>query len=181
MALATVIPQIYLGLNPQINLSWIDFAVAVLLPIILATILFGAAKNWLFLFGFLAYIWCLTDDAPVYLDSVFTWPEVTSGFQHIFLEYLLHFLTLFFMVLTLWQAIKTRKGKGPIGIRNLVFPLILLAVAFVTSYFQNVPLSQIQQITRNTFRSKPPWYELDIIEHIVSILFLYFAIRQVRK
>lgn len=183
VAIAIVIPQIYLGLNPQINLGPIDIVLAVIAPILLAGVLFGLSRNWMFLFAFLGYIWALTDDAPVYLDSVYTWPEVTSGFQHFFTEYLFHILTFVFMALALVMAVKRKREKGRMnqtkvmsfsGLSRLLASIILLGIAFLLSYAQNIPLESLQQ-----FKYVPAWYELDIIEHVLSIFFLYLAVREI--
>src|SRR5271156_724619 len=63
-------------------------------------------KGSLFFFAFMAYFWSLIDDGPVDFDSVLTWPKVTGGPQHIFLEILLHALTLGFLFLALREALK---------------------------------------------------------------------------
>jgi len=59
-----------------------------LLPITYAIL--ALSKQGPFFYAYIAYLFSLTDDAPVYLDSVFTWPEVTGGSQHYVLEVVFH-------------------------------------------------------------------------------------------
>lgn len=92
----------------------------------------------------MAYIWALTDDGPVFLDSVFTWPKVTFGLQYYFLEVVLRVLTASFMGFTVWEA---SKGK-PIT-RSKVFVVFLLTLtAFALSYAQNIPFKSFD-VTRS--------------------------------
>ena len=186
----------YLAENPQINLNSTYFVEAVVIPIVLASGIFLGGRRWIIWFAFMAYIWSVTDDAPVYLDSVFTWPEVTSGFQHYFLEVLLHILTLFFMSLTIREAFRLQRqrrstvevvAQGDISSsdrsvlpkqnnnRKLLLMLSLFVVAFVSSYAQNLPLHFFQTI------SGTAWYRLDIVEHIVSIAFLFGTVKVAMK
>ena len=178
MFLSVILPQVYLGLHPEVNLNKKYLVEAVVIPIILATGLFlgiGRKTTWL---AFMAYIWAVTEDAPVYLDSVFTWPEVTSGFQHIFLEVVFHVLTFGFMVLALLEALPRSKSQrfGSIIKASLLrwksyLAFVLLLSSFILSYAQNLPLPQLESISGDS------WYKLDIVEHILSIVFLYIAIR----
>ena len=171
VSVAVIAPQWYLALNPQINLGIVDLLGAVVLPIAIACILFLAGKRRILLYAFLAYIWALTEDAPVYLDSVFTWPEVTSGFQHLFLEILVHALTLVFMALTVREAIKGTR----ISASKSAKVALLVAIAFIFSYAQNLPIDAIQDAVVRS------WYELDIIEHLISVAFLWLAVRESMK
>lgn len=122
----------------------------------------------LLFFAFMAYFWSLIDDGPVGFDSVFTWPEVTSGLQHTFLEILLHALTLGFMYLAIREALK---GTGLASGGRVKVSLLVLA-AFWASYAQNTPLSWVQALTASN------WYALDAVEHTVSVAFFALAIRQ---
>ncbi|MDG6995894.1 MAG: hypothetical protein JRN52_08225 [Nitrososphaerota archaeon] len=110
----------------------------------------------------------VTEDTPVYLVSLFTWPEVTSGFQHLFLEILFHCLTIVFISLVVVEATKSKRGK-------LGFEVVILAaLSIVTSYAQNIPLEFVRVV------SSGAWYALDIFEHIASLIFLYLAVRVAR-
>lgn len=191
MVSASVIaPQIHLAQNPLIRLDLAVLLEAVVAQIVLATVLFLVMKMRLVWFAFMAYIWSATDDAPVYLDSIFTWPEVTSGFQHLFLEAILHLLTLMFLSLTILEAFKMRrqysKGEVPfktvspknvniLGKSRVILVVALTLIAFVCSYAQNLPIPSFKSI------SGASWYGLDIIEHVISIVFLYAAIRLILK
>ena len=166
VSLALLAPQWYLALNPQLNLDWTDFVLAVVLPIALALAFFEIWKQRILLFAFFAFIWSATDDAPVYLDSVFTWPEVTSGPQHVFLEILIHVLTIIFLYLTVREALKGTK----ITRQKIILVAILSALAFAFSYAQNIPLNVIKEATADS------WYQFDIVEHLLSLVFLSLAV-----
>jgi hypothetical protein len=170
LAIAVIIPQVYLQIT-QVNLTWTALFWAVIFPILLSLVLFVPRRRWILLLAFLAYIWALTDDAPVYFDSVFTWPEVTSGFQHFFLEILLHVLTFVFMA----SAVVVAWGKGRrVGVsryRKIFASMILAVVAFILAYAQNLPFHAMELLVKKS------WFELDVIEHIASVAFLFFAIR----
>ncbi len=171
VSIAVLIPQRYLALHPGPNLDWMDFVWAVVIPIALATVFFGLLKQRILLFAFLAYIWSFTDDAPVYLDSVFTWPEVTSGLQHTFLEILLHILTIIFLYLAVREAIKGTQSSA----QKTTMVYILAATAFVFAYAQNIPLNIIREWTAHS------WYRFDIVEHLISLGFFSLAILIARR
>lgn len=187
VSISVIVPQIYLALNPQVHLNMTIFVETVVIPIVLATTLFLGMKMRIVWLAFMAYIWAVTDDAPVYLDSIFTWPEVTSGFQHFFLEVLFHLLTLFFISLTVGEAFRQRKKRildeesfksvshdSSMPARsksNVMLIMIFALIAFVTSYAQNLPISSLESISGFV------WYRLDIVEHIISIALLYLAVR----
>jgi len=120
-------------------------------------------------FAFMGYFWSLVDDAPVYFDSVSTWPEVTSGLQHTLTEVILHLLTAAFMYLAIREAIG---GRGIASFRKALQVSVLTAAAFWAAYFQNTPLEFVQAVARNA------WYPLDFVEHVASVGLLYFAIRE---
>lgn len=187
VSLSVIAPQFYLAQNPQVHLDLTIFVEAVLIPVILASVFFLGGGRRIVWFAFMAYIWSITEDAPVYLDSVFTWPEVTSGLQHLFLEVVIHLLTLLFMFLTIREAFRIRKQRFLVqrGLKQhsgnelvsrptrskllLIYGLTL--VAFISSYAQNLPLSSFESITGAS------WYGLDIVEHVISIGLLYAAVR----
>lgn len=121
----------------------------------------------LLFFAFMAYFWSLIDDGPVNFDSVLTWPEVTSGVQHTFMEILLHALTLAFFYLAVRAALKgatlTNRGGGEIS--------LLLLASFWASYAQNTPLGWVQGLVASD------WYPLDAVEHLASVVLFCLAIR----
>ena len=163
-----IAPQIYLAQNPQVNLNFWFLFIAVILPTMIAAALFLLRGRRILFFAYLALIWAVTEDAPVYLDSLFTWPEVTSGFQHSLLEILFHCLTIVFVSLVVREATKSKEGKLSVEV------LILAVLAVVTSYAQNIPLDFVKVIVSTS------WYALDIFEHIASVIFLYLAVRVAR-
>lgn len=125
----------------------------------------------LLFFGFMAYFWSLVDDGPVDFDSVLTWPEVTGGAQHLFLEVLLHALTLAFLLLAVRKALA---GARPRGREGALLPLLVLA-SFWASYFQNTPAGWVQELATSN------WYALDAVEHVVSLACFCLAVRMCLK
>jgi hypothetical protein len=165
VSISVIIPQYYFALHPGPNLNWEDFVYAVVVPTILAFLFFGLGKQPVLIYACLGYIIAVSEDAPVYLDSVFTWPEVTSGLQHTFLEILLHLMTALFIYLAVRQALKGRIGPS----RKFVV-YVLAVVAFVASYAQNLPIGIIEQIVKHS------WFQLDVAEHFISFGFFSLAI-----
>ena len=167
---AVIAPQWYL-LVSQTSLGWTAFVGAVVVPTLLGSAIFWFGKRRILFFAFLAYIWAIVEDAPVYLDSVFTWPQVTSGLQHAFLEILFHLLTLGFMLLAIREAL-----KGSVPSQTKLFKVFVLTmIAFILSYGQNIPLDPIQDLVRRS------WIQMDVVEHLVSIVFFYLAIKEASK
>ncbi len=171
VGLGTLIPQIYLASNPQISLDWSWFVLAVALPLVLAAAIFAALRSWTILFSFLALLWAVTDDAPVNLDSIYTWPEVTRVHPvapHLIMEVVLHVLTVAFLVLAVRSASRGRRTAG----RRTIVVWTLAFFAFVASYVQNIPLALVQQVVASS------WYELDIVEHALAVALIYLAVRE---
>ncbi len=127
-----------------------------------------AVTGWLLFFAFMAYFWSLIDDGPVDFDSVLTWPEVTSGFQHTFLEILLHALTLAFFYLAATEALKGTQLTG----RGATKILLLILGSFWASYAQNTPAGWVEALTVSN------WYLLDAVEHLVSVALFCLAVRE---
>ena len=142
----------------------------VVLPLVFGSAVLIVTKQRIAIFAFLAFFWSLIDDAPVNFDSVLTWPEVTRvhpAGPHLFMEALLHVLTIVFLCLALREALKGTSLTG-----EKVFGVTLLtAAAFVLSYAQNLPLADLSTIVEQD------WYQLDLAEHLASIALLYIAIR----
>jgi hypothetical protein len=154
--------------------DWTTLLAGVAFPLVFGIIALRFANQRLLLFAFLAYFWSIVDDAPVSFDSVFSWPEVTRFhpyLPHLFLEVVLHILTAFFLILTVREAL-----RGTTTTRRKLFTVSMFTLfAFLLSYAQNIPLSIIQTTVENS------WYSLDIVEHVVSVTLLYFAIRVAMK
>lgn len=118
-------------------------------------------------FGFSAFFCSLIDDGPVGFDSVFTWPEVTSGAQHVFLEVVLHLLTLGFLLL----AARSALGGSRVTRRSATEIYLLLLASFWASYAQNTPFLGLQTLPTTQ------WYYLDAVEHVVALALFLLAIR----
>ena len=128
----------------------------------------GGRTGRLLFFAFLAFFWSLIDDGPVDFDSVLTWPEVTGGMQHVFLEVLLHTLTLGFLWLALREGAKGSEvpgqGRAEVGFLGLA--------SFWASYFQNTPFLGLGNLTPGS------WYGLDATEHLVAVALFCLALRE---
>lgn len=163
-----LVPQCYLALV-QPNLDWTVFAYAVALPAILGSAVFLALGKRVYLYVFLAYLWSATDDAPVNLDSVYTWPEVTSGLQHVLTEVLLHALTVLFLYLAVREAFK---GSGKLPFSTWFTVSLLTAAAFVVASVSIIPLPSLQAAISTS------WYQIDIVAHGISLGLLCAALWQ---
>jgi len=170
--LISILTMWFVYLNPAYNVN--TFLVGVALPLALGSALLLAGRQRLLLFVFLAYFWSLVDDAPVNFDSVLTWPNVTRhnpAAPHYFLEVVLHVLTIFFLSLAVRES---SEGKAVDSRKKFEIALLTL-VAFSSSYLQNAPLGVIRHLVTHH------WFELDLLEHIASGAFLYFALRLALK
>jgi hypothetical protein len=159
----------YVDANPNFDAG--TLAVGVVIPLGFGVAVFLAARQRLALFAFLAYFWSLVDDKPVQFDSVLTWPEVTRfhpAGPHIFMEVVLHVLTLAFLVLAAREALK----GSHLSLSSTVGFWLLVLIAFGLSYVQNIPLDSIQTLA--TYQ----WYPLDLGEHVASLVFLYLAVSE---
>ncbi len=172
-SLVVILSQYYVFVVPAYDFT--SFLVGVAFPLVFGSVIFLAKGRRILLFAFLAYIWSVVDDAPVYFDSVFTWPEVTRfhpAEPHIFLEIVVHVLTGVFLYLTVREAL-----KGTAMNRQKLFKVSLLTfIAFVLSYAQNIPLAVVQDLVENG-----GWYQLDVVQHLASIVFLFVAVREAMK
>jgi hypothetical protein len=150
------------------------FMVSVLLPLVLGSAILSVRKERILLFAFLAYLWAVVDDAPVYFDSVITWPEVTRFhpfLPRLFMNIVIHALTALFLCLTVRESMKGTR----VGLRNAPRVIILTSVAFVLAYAQNIPLAAIQNAVETS------WYPFDFAEKVASIFFLYLTLREATK
>jgi len=146
------------------------FLVSVASPIVFGSAILSVRKRRILLFAFLAYIWAVIDDAPIFFDSVLTWPEVTRFhpfLPRLYMNIVIHSLTLFFLYLTIRESMKGRAPTRP----KIFVVAVLTFIAFVLAYAQNIPLAMIQNTVQNS------WYQFDIAEKLSSMVFLYFAIR----
>jgi hypothetical protein len=148
------------------------FMVSVVLPLVLGSVILSVRKERVLLFAFLAYFWAVVDDAPVYFDSILTWPEVTRFhpfLPRLFMNVVIHALTALFLYLTIRESLKGRSVR----LRDALGVIILASVAFVLAYAQNIPLAPIQSAVETS------WYPFDFAEKLVSIFFLCLAVREV--
>lgn len=145
------------------------FMVSVVLPLVLGSAILSVRKDRILMFAFLAYFWAVVDDAPVFLDSIITWPEVTRFhpfLPRLFMNIVIHALTALFLYLTIRESMK---GTS-VSLRNTLRVVILTSVAFVLAYAQNIPLAPIQSVVETS------WYPFDFTEKLASIFVLYLAI-----
>jgi hypothetical protein len=148
--------------------------VSVALPLVLGSAILSVRKHRILLFAFLAYLWAVVDDAPVFLDSVLTWPEVTRFhpfLPRLFMNIVIHALTVFFLYLTIRESVKGTSVR----FRDALRVIVLTSVAFVLAYAQNIPLVAIQNAVETS------WYPFDFTEKLVSIFFLCLAVREATK
>jgi hypothetical protein len=166
VTLLVIVPQYYINVA-QPNLDWTVAVYAVVLPGILGSAVFLALGERVYLYVFLAFLPSLTDDSPVNLDSVYTWPEVTSGLQHVASEVLLHALTIIFLYLAVRAAFRVGGDTTP-G-KSIVVWLLAMA-AFVAASVSIIPLPTLQAaIAAN-------WYPIDIVAHSISLGLLSVAL-----
>lgn len=162
-----VATEVYVGYSQIFDYS--TFLIGVVIPLAFGCILFRRREDRFLLFAFLGYFWSAVDDAPVYFDSVFTWPQVTRFhpvLPHYALEVVLHLATLGFMYLSVREV----SGGGiKLGMRALRIYL-LLAFAFLLAYAQNIPLDAVQSIVESS------WYQLDVFEHLGSVVVFGLAL-----
>lgn len=126
------------------------------------------------LYSYLALYFSLADDAPVFLDSVLTWPEVTRYhpfLPHLSLEITLHLLTGAFIYLALKEAAPGIRWLSFRGGASILFGFC----ALVFCYAQNLPVQWIQLFVEKD------WYTLDVVEHIFAILFLLAGLMVARS
>jgi len=167
-SLGVVVSFWYVFQNQAFDITTLLGGVA--LPLVFGSAALLVTKQRIALFAFLAYFWSLIDDAPVNFDSVLTWPEVTRvhpAAPHLFMEALLHVLTVVFLCLAMREAL-----KGTSVTREKAFGVsIFTAAAFVLSYAQNLPLGGLGTTVEQG------WYQFDLTEHLASIILLYIAVR----
>jgi hypothetical protein len=169
--LLVVIPQYYLAVA-QPNEDWTVAIWAVALPAIVGSAVFLALGRRTYLFIFLAYLWSVTDDNPVNLDSIYSWPEVTSGLHHTVVEVLLHALTALFLYLAIREAFKGDRNLTP----PKLFTVSLLTVAaFAAASVSIIPLPALQAAIPTN------WYQIDVIGHAASIGLMCAAIWEAVK
>ena len=150
------------------------FMVSVVLPLVLGSAILSVRKDRILLFAFVAYFWAVVDDAPVFLDSVLTWPEVTRFhpfLPRLFMNIVIHALTVLFLYLAIRESMKGTSVRFRDAFRVILFT----SVAFVLAYAQNIPLVAIQNVVETS------WYPFDFTEKLVSIFFLYLAVRKATK
>lgn len=162
-----VATEIYVGYNQTFDYS--TLLIGVVVPLASGFILLSRKSDRFLLLAYLGYFWSVVDDAPVNFDSVFTWPEVTRFhpvLPHYTLEVVFHVATFGFMYLSVREVLG---GGIKLGRRALRIYL-LLALAFLLSYAQNIPLSAVQSMVESS------WYQLDVFEHLGSVVVFGLAL-----
>lgn len=147
---------------------------SVVLPLVSGSVILLVRRKRILLLAFLAYFWTVIDDAPVFFDSVLTWPEVTRFHPFIprlFMNVVIHTLTAVFLYLTIRESIK----GASVRLRDAIGVIVLTLMAFVSAYAQNIPLNFVQNVVRTS------WYSFDFMEKLISIIFLYFAVHEALK
>ena len=147
------------------------FVASVVLPLVVGSLIISVRRRRLLLFAFLAYFWAVIDDAPVFFDSVLTWPEVTRFhpfLPRLYMNIVIHALTIIFLYLTLREAMKGRTLTKRRKYAVWAFGFIALVLA----YAQNIPLPLIQNIVQTS------WYQFDVAEKFLSFVFLWLGIRE---
>lgn len=134
----------------------------VVVPLLVGCLCLYFTDQRVLLLGFFAIFWSVVDDAPVFFDSALTWPRVT-GFHpylpHHVTEVVLHILTFAFLLLSARLAL----GRSRVSGRRALSAYLLVLLAFVASYAQNIPLVAVEIFV---YRS---WYQLDVIEHLATV------------
>jgi uncharacterized membrane protein len=162
-----VATEVYAGYNQTFDYS--TFLIGVVTPLASGCILFSRRCDRFLLFAFLGYFWSVVEDAPVYFDSVLTWPEVTRFhpiLPHLTLEVIVHLATFGFMFLSVREV---SGGKIKPG-RRALWIYLLLTFAFILAYAQNIPLGAVQSIVESS------WYQLDVFEHLGSVVVFGLAL-----
>lgn len=165
--LVLIVCQVYVG-YVQVFDAW-AFLIGVGLPLSVGSILVAFTGQRALLLAYLGLFWSVVEDGPVYLDSIFTWPEVTRfhpALPHYSLEVLFHLLTLVLVLLSIREVVA---GARPPSEKALSAYLLGFA-AFVLAYAQNIPLDSIQSVVEGS------WYQLDIVEHLASVLVFSVAL-----
>jgi len=143
--------------------------VSVLLPVAAGSALLWARKERIALFAFLSLFWAVIDDAPVFFDSVLTWPEVTRFnpfLPRLYMNIVIHALTILFLYLMIHESLR---GTG-VRLRNAPGVVALASAAFIFAYAQNIPLAAIQNAVESS------WFPFDVAEKSASILCLCLAV-----
>jgi hypothetical protein len=168
--IAIVVGGAYYALEAD-NYVLTTLIVSVLVPLVVGTLVLYSTGERILVFAFLAYIWAVIDDAPVFFDSVLTWPEVTQFhpfLPRLLMNVLIHALTALFVYLTLREAV----GGVRVRLADAVWPIAFACIAFVLAYAQNIPLSVIQDAVLSS------WYPFDVGEKVASIAFFILAVRK---
>ena len=158
-ALGVVATQTFVLYNQAFDYT--TFLVGVAAPLALGVAAFAVVKDRVLLLAYLGLFWSFVEDAPVYLDSLHTWPEVTRFnpyLPHLALEILFHAATLGFLLLAAREALGRPRPASP---TTLVVYVLTLA-AFVLAYAQNLPVEGVQAYVESS------WYTLDVAEHLAS-------------
>ena len=149
------------------------FIVSVVSPVVVGSF-FIALRNRKMLYAYLAFIWAVLDDRPIFFDSILTWPEVTRFhpfLPRLFMNIVIHGLTLVFLYLSVREASKGSNVSFWRSPRVLIPAVIFLVLA----YAQNIPLSIVQDMVQ-AGSNPATWYPFDIATKLSSLLFLYVTL-----
>jgi len=157
----------YVYLNQNFDLG--TLLIGVILPFTAGSLILVVLRQRILLFAFIAYFWSLVDDAPVHFDSVLTWPEVTR--YQPFIPYFVDFVLLAVVFASLYLAVREcTKGKILSKERKVQLAFLILVI-FGLSYLQDIEIWPIHPIVADYF------YELDLVEHLLSATVLGFTLK----
>lgn len=148
----------------------------VIAPVLLGSFFISLTRNRTILFAYLAFIWAVLDDRPIYFDSVLTWPEVTRFhplLPRLFMNIVIHGLTVIFLYLAVREA---SKGSRPSFWHS---PRVLIAgvIFLVFAYAQNIPLSIVQNVVQ-AGSNPASWFPFDLATKLSAVLFLYITLAE---
>jgi len=153
--------------------------VSVITPLALGSFLINLRRSRVMLYAYLAFIWAVLDDRPIFFDSFLTWPEVTRFhpfLPRLFMNIVIHGLTLVFLYLSVREASKLSKTsfwRSPLV-------LVLAAIFLVLAYAQNIPLSIVQDVVQ-AGSNPASWYPFDLITKLLALLFLYVTLSEAAR
>jgi len=171
VAIVTMIP-LYVYAIHQPTYDWMVFVLGVAVPGLFGAAVFMALGSRTLLMLFLAYLFSVTDDAPINLDSIYTWPEVTSGLHHDISEVVLHLATLALMLATTKGSLNAL--RRPAQLRRLSLAYALTLAAFAAASVSVVPIASLQQMIR------ADWLPVDFAGHLASLVFMAAALLSAR-
>ena len=167
-----VATQVYYAYNLANTVYGLSILVlGVVMPLAAACVLLMVTDQRAVLLAYIGLFWSIVDDAPIFFDSVLTWPQVTRFhpyLPHLALEVALHLATLGFLV----AAAVVAGSSGRRALYRRPLPIFFAFVSSIFAYSQNLPFPEVQDF----ITAPQSWYELDILEHIAALAFISLAL-----